>query len=353
MRRQQSRGERPLDWAAGEGLAFATLVTEGTRVRLSGQDSARGTFSHRHAILYNYENGNAYTPLQHLTPDQDRFEVYNSPLSEAGVLGFEYGYSIAYPDALVMWEAQFGDFVNTAQVIVDQFLAGAEDKWFSLSGLVLLLPHGQEGQGPEHSSCRLERFLALAADDNMQIVSPSTPAQIFHVLRRQVRRLWRKPLVVLTPKSFLRHPSAASTLDDLATGRFQRVIPDSTTDPAGVRRVLLCSGKVYYELLAERQKQQRGDIALVRVEQFYPLADETLAAALAGYAAGTPVFWVQEEPANMGAGPYLRLRFGDRLLGRRPFAVISRPAAASPASGSAAGYKLEQERLLAAALAPL
>ncbi len=351
LRRQQAHAEKPLDWAAGEALAFATLVTEGTRVRLSGQDSARGTFSHRHAILYDHEDGHACTPLQNLAPDQAPFEVYNSPLSEAGVLGFEYGYSIAYPDALVLWEAQFGDFVNTAQVLLDQFIAGAEDKWFSLSGLVLLLPHGQEGQGPEHSSCRVERFLALAADDNMQIVSPSTPAQFFHLLRRQVQRPWRKPLVVLTPKSFLRHPLATSTLDELATGRFQRVIPDATTDPSGVRRILLCSGKVYYELRAEREKRQRHDTALARVEQFYPLADETLAAALAGYPDGTPVFWVQEEPANMGAGPHFRLRFGTTLLGRWPFAVVSRPAAASPASGSAAGYKLEQERLLAAAFA--
>jgi 2-oxoglutarate dehydrogenase E1 component len=353
QRRQQARGEKPLDWAAGEALAFATLATEGTRVRLSGQDSARGTFSHRHAILYDYEDGRPYTPLQHVAPEQAPFEVCNSPLSEAGVVGFEYGYSIAYPDALVMWEAQFGDFVNTAQVFVDQFLAGAEDKWFSLSGLVLLLPHGQEGQGPEHSSARLERFLSLAAEDNMQIACPSTPAQMFHLLRRQVRRPWRKPLVVLTPKSLLRHPQAVSSLDELASGRFQRVIPDMATDASRVRRVLLCSGKVYYELQAARQAQQRDDVALVRVEQFYPLADEALVAALAAYRDGTPLFWVQEEPENMGAWPHFRIRFGTTLLGRWPLERVTRPASASPASGSTASYKLEQERLIAQALANL
>ena len=351
QRQQQARGERPLDWAAGEALAFGSLVTEGTRVRLSGQDSARGTFSHRHAILYDHEDGRPYTPLQNLSPGQAPFDVVNSPLSEAGVLGFEYGYSVAYPDALVMWEAQFGDFVNTAQVYIDQFLAGAEDKWFSLSGLVLLLPHGQEGQGPEHSSARLERFLELAAQDNMQIVYPSTPAQLFHVLRRQVLRRWRKPLIVLTPKSLLRHAKTTSTLDELSQGRFQRVIPDAGVDARRVTRVLLCSGKVYYELLAEREKLERGDVALVRIEQFYPLADETLRAALEPYTVGTPMYWVQEEPANMGAAPHFRVRFGQMLFERWPLAFVSRPASASPASGHHASFRLEQERLLARALA--
>ena len=352
QRRQMARGERPLDWAAGEALAFATLVVEGARVRLSGQDSARGTFSQRHTILHDYVDGHPYIPLQHLSPDQAAFDPLNSPLSEAGVLGFEYGYSIAYPDALLMWEAQFGDFVNAAQVFVDQFIASAEYKWFSLSGLVLLLPHGQEGQGPEHSSARLERFLALAAEDNMQIVQPSTPAQYFHCLRRQVRRRWRKPLIVLTPKSLLRHPRATSTLDELAAGRFQRVIPDAPAQPDAVRRVLLCSGKVHYELLAEREKRGRTDVALLRVEQFYPLADEVWQAALAPYPAAAPAFWVQEEPANMGAGPHFRLRFGSAVCGR-PFQVVSRPASASPASGSTASYKLEQQRLLDQAFAGL
>jgi len=345
-RGQMATGQRPLDWATGEALAFATLLTENTRVRLSGQDSARGTFSHRHAILYDQVDNNPYIPLQHLADDQAPFDPCNSPLSEVGVLGFEYGYSIAYPDGLVLWEAQFGDFVNAAQVYIDQFLASAEDKWNSLSGLVLLLPHGLEGQGPEHSSARPERFLMLAAEDNLQVVYPSTPAQYFHVLRRQIHRRWRKPLIVLTPKSLLRHPQATSSLDELAHGRFQRVIADDTVDPARVRRILLCSGKIFYELSRERAKRGRDDTALVRVEQYYPLAEEVLLSTLAPYAEGVPAFWVQEEPRNMGAGPHFAVRFGSVLPGSRPFAIISRPASASPATGSAGSHKLEQEHLI-------
>ncbi len=349
LRRQMARGEKPLDWAAGESLAFASLCVEGMRVRLSGQDSGRGTFSHRHAVLHDYETSERYIPLQHLAPDQAPFEVFNSPLSEAGVLGFDYGFALAYPDALVLWEAQFGDFVNTAQVYIDQFISGAEDKWFSLNGIALLLPHGQEGQGPEHSSCRLERFLQLCAEDNMQVCCPSTPAQMFHLLRRQVVRPIRKPLIVLTPKSFLRHPQAVSTLDELASGRFQRVLPDATVRPGEVRAVLMCMGKIYYELLAEREKRGRRDVALVRVEQFYPLRDEHLQAGLAGIPDGTPVYWTQEEPLNMGAAPYFRLRYGDRLLGRHPLGYRGRPESSSPATGSSASFKLEQARLMESA----
>lgn len=352
-RRQMAAGQRPVDWSAAEALAFASLVAEGTRVRMSGQDSGRGTFSQRHAVLHDHETGEPYIPLQHVAAEQAPFHVLNSPLSEAGVLGYEYGYSIAYPDGLVIWEAQFGDFVNTAQVYVDQFLASAEEKWHSLSGLVLLLPHGLEGQGPEHSSARLERFLMLAAEDNMQIVNPSTPAQYFHVLRRQVRRPWRKPLVVLTPKSLLRHPQAVSPLDELAAGRFQRVVPDMTAEPGAVRRVLLCSGKVYYDLQPARAAQQRSDVAIVRIEQYYPLPEELLRAALAPYPADAELVWVQEEPRNMGAWPHFRIRFGTALGGRGPLRVVSRPAAASPATGSAASHKLEQQRLVEAAFAPL
>lgn len=351
-RRQMAAGQRPLDWAAGEALAFASLVTEGVRVRLSGQDSGRGTFSQRHAILHDYETGQAFIPLQHVAPEQAPFNVYNSPLSEAGVLGYEYGYSIAYPDGLVLWEAQFGDFVNVAQVFIDQFLASAEEKWHSLSGLVLLLPHGMEGQGPEHSSARLERFLMLAAEDNLQVVQPSTPAQFFHCLRRQVLRTWRKPLVVMTPKSLLRHAQATSPLDDLTRGRFERVLGDDLPDAKAVRRVLLCSGKLFYELRQARAERECGDVAIVRIEQFYPLADETLAAALAPYADGTPAWWVQEEPANMGAAPHLQLRFAPAVLGRLPFSVVSRPPAASPATGSAGSHRLEQQRVIERALAP-
>ena len=345
-RRQMARGERPLDWAAGEALAFATLATEGTRVRLSGQDSCRGTFSHRHAVIYDMTDGRPYTPLQHLDPQQVPVEIFNSPLSEAGVLGFEYGYSLDYPDALVLWEAQFGDFANAAQVIIDEFVTSAEGKWNYLSGLVLLLPHGYEGQGPEHSSARLERYLELAAEDNIQVVVPSTPAQMFHVLRRQVLRQWRKPLVVITPKSLLRHPRAVSSLDELATGTFQRILPDTQIHNGAVRRVLLCTGKIYYELLEGRERLERYDVAIVRLEQLYPLPEEVLSAGLARYADGTPVFWVQEEPENMGAWRYLRVRFGRRLIGRLPFSGIYRPASASTATGSASSHKMEQRQLI-------
>lgn len=344
-RAEMARGKRPLDWAAGEALALASLVTEGFRVRLSGQDSCRGTFSQRHAVLYDYQDGRPYCPLAQLDPNQAPFEVFNSPLSEAGVLGFEYGYSLDRPDGLVLWEAQFGDFVNVAQVIVDQFIASAETKWKRLSGLVLLLPHGFEGMGPEHSSARLERFLSLAADHNLQVVNPTTPAQYFHLLRRQVIRVWRKPLVVMTPKSLLRSPQASSTLDDCARGRFQRVIPDS--DPARkAEGVLLCSGKIYYELAKERDDLGRRDVAIVRVEQLYPLPVEALRQALAPYPDGTPVYWVQEEPENQGAWRYLLARFGYDLFDRLPLSSVYRRAASSPATGSGSAHRLEQKELL-------
>lgn len=353
LRRRMARGEAPLDWAAAEALALATLAVGGARVRLSGQDSGRGTFSHRHAILHDVEDGRVWIPLQNLSSDQAPVTILNSPLSEAGVLGFEYGYSIAYPDALVMWEAQFGDFVNAAQVIVDQFLAGAEDKWRSLSGLVLLLPHGFEGQGPEHSSARLERFLQLAAEDNLQIVVPTTPAQFFHLLRRQVLRPWRKPLVVMTPKSMLRHPRAVSTLDELADGRFERVLPDALSRPAAdVARVLLCSGKLAWELEEERERRARPDVAILRLEQLYPLADERVSAALASYGSDVPVVWVQDEPVNMGAWPYLRGRWGDTSPGGRSLTTVARAESASPATGSASSHRLEQQQIFAQAFPP-
>ena len=347
-RAEMARGERPLDWAAGEALAFASLLTEGVRVRLTGQDSERGTFSHRHAVLHDIAGGGRHIPLQHLAAGQSPFEIHNSPLSEAGVLGFEYGYSLDMPDSLVVWEAQFGDFHNAAQVIIDQFVASAEDKWNRLSGLVLLLPHGFEGQGPEHSSARVERFLQLCARDNMQVVNPTTPAQIFHLLRRQILRAYRKPLVVMTPKSLLRHPRALSQLDSVTrSGRFQRILGDAL-DPQGVEQILLCSGKIYYELLAEREEKLRSDVALLRLEQLYPLADAELERALAPYGEGIPVTWVQEEPRNMGAWGYLRLRWGDELLGH-PFQGVTRPRSASPATGSGSSHRLEQAELVRAA----
>jgi 2-oxoglutarate dehydrogenase E1 component len=350
-RREMARGERPLDWSAGEALAFATLAIEGRPVRLTGQDAERGTFSHRHAILHDYETGRRYLPFENLGPGQATVAIYNSPLSEIAVLGFEYGYSLDCPDGLIMWEAQFGDFWNVAQPIVDQFIAAAEEKWRRLSGITLLLPHGFEGMGPEHSSARIERFLQMAADDNLQVVVPSTPAQLFHCLRRQVLRRWRKPLILLTPKSLLRHPRVVSTIDDLANGRFERILPDTlTARNVEVSRILLCSGKIYYELEQARDKLQRPDVAILRIEQLYPLSDEALQFALRSYKEEIPVFWVQEEPANMGALHYFRVRFCNRLLGR-PFATISRPASASPATGSHNAHKKEQERIIAAAFA--
>ncbi len=346
MRRDMVEGGRPLDWSAAEALAFASLAAEGIRIRLTGQDSARGAFSQRHAVLHDYETGQTYVPLQHVAPDQASVEIHDSPLSEVGVLGFEYGYSLECPDGLVAWEAQFGDFCNAAQVIIDQFITSAEDKWKRLSGLVLLLPHGFEGQGPEHSSARLERFLLLAADHNIQVTQPTTPAQYFHLLRRQMLRPLRKPLVVLTPKSLLRHPKVVSTFDDLATGTFQRVIPDTLERKRHARRILLCSGKIYYDLAAKREELGRDDVAIVRVEQLYPLQEESLQAALATYADGTHVYWVQEEPENMGAWRYMRARFAEKLVGRLPLRGVYRAESASPATGSAAVHKLEQAQLI-------
>ncbi len=350
-RREMAAGKRPLDWSAGENLALATLAIEGVRIRLTGQDAERGTFSHRHAVLHDFEDGHTYMPLAHLAPEQAPVDIDNSPLAEIAPLAFEYGYSMDRPEALVMWEAQFGDFVNVAQVIIDQFLTSAEDKWRRLSGLALLLPHGLEGAGPEHSSARIERFLSLAAEDNIQVAQPTTPAQIFHLLRRQVLRPWRKPLVVMTPKSLLRLPAASSSLDDLTTGTYQRVIADArpAAQQKKTERVLLCTGKLYYELDKKRTELERDDVAILRLEQLAPFPGETLRRSLAEYRAETPVFWVQEEPENMGAWAHLRVRFLERMFDRHPFAGISRPASASPATGSHASHKLEQEALLAEA----
>lgn len=344
-RRREMAGTRPIDWSTAEALAFATLAIEGHRVRLSGQDTPRGTFSQRHAVLYDTEDGRIHVPLQHIAPNQAPVEVYNSPLSEAGVLGFEYGYSLDCPDGLILWEAQFGDFVNAAQVIIDQFLVSAEEKWRRLSGLVLLLPHGFEGQGPEHSSARLERFLELAVNGNIQVVNPTTPAQYFHVLRRQVLRRWRKPLVMMTPKSLLRRPHAVSTLEDLEKGGFRRILFDRAV-PERVERVLLCSGRIYYDLVEMREELKRDDVAIVRLEQLYPLHDEELHRALVSYRSTVPVVWVQDEPANMGAWRYLFARFGDALLGIHPFSAVCRPASASPATGWGALHRIEQAKLL-------
>jgi 2-oxoglutarate dehydrogenase E1 component len=346
------------DWGTGEMLAYASLAADKAPVRLSGQDVQRGTFSHRHAVLIDTVTGEPFSPLSRLASAPGRFEARNSPLSEAGVLGFEYGYALDYPEALVVWEAQFGDFLNGAQVIVDQFITSSEDKWHRLSGLVLLLPHGYEGQGPEHSSARIERFLQNCAEDNIQVCNLTTPAQLFHVLRRQVLRPWRKPLVIASPKSLLRVATTSkglhrpvSTITDLSEGRFQRVIGDvGTVDPHDVKKIILCSGKVYYDLALAREARGRHDVAILRLEQLYPI-DGELTAALAPYKDGTELVWVQEEPRNYGGWYYILANLPDRLGDRLPLSCVARAPSASPATGSKACHVAEQQILLDEALA--
>ena len=350
MRREMAMGERAADWGMGEALAFGTLAGEGIRVRMSGQDVRRGTFSHRHATLVDFETGEEYTSLEHISSDQGSFRIYDSLLSEYGVLGFEYGYSLDTPDGLVLWEAQFGDFVNGAQVIIDQFLVSSESKWRRVSGLVLLLPHGMEGQGPEHSSARLERFLNMSINDNIQICNFTTPAQYFHALRRQVLRPYRKPLIVMSPKSLLRHPAAASDLADFYTGKFQPVIPDTLADPAKVNRVLLCSGKIYFDLDAARKENNLENVAIIRIEQLAPLRFDEILDALSDYPEGSQCIWVQEEHRNMGAWFYMNRQLKPLLLSFFRWGGISRPVSASPATGSNTRHKLEQAHLIRQAL---
>jgi 2-oxoglutarate dehydrogenase E1 component len=346
-RTSMAAGDKPCDWGMGEALAFGTLLAQGIRVRLSGQDSRRGTFSHRHATLFDYETGAEYTPLARIRDKQGVFDVRDSPLSEAGVLGFEYGYSLDMPEGLTIWEAQFGDFVNAAQVIIDQFLASSEAKWNRVSGLVMLLPHGMEGQGPEHSNARLDRFLNLSVRDNWQVCNFTTPAQYFHALRRQVLRPYRKPLVVMSPKSLLRHPLATSPLSEFTEGAFQYVIPDaSIQDPKQIRKVLLCTGKVYYDLFAAREERKRHDVAIIRIEQLYPLHKDEVLKCLKSVPGGTPVAWVQEEPKNMGAWNYINREIPGLLRGSFPWECVSRALASSPATGSAMRHKREQALLM-------
>ncbi|KAA5540241.1 2-oxoglutarate dehydrogenase E1 component [Roseiconus nitratireducens] len=353
-RRKMASGEKPFDWATAELAAFATLLADGTSIRLTGQDCQRGTFSQRHAVQHDVKTGATYMPLEHIGEHlgfkQGRVEMHNSPLSEAGVLGFEYGYSLDAPDDLVMWEAQFGDFWNCAQVIVDQFIASAEDKWNRLSGLVMLLPHGFEGQGPEHCSARVERFLAMSAEHNIQVCQPTTPAQYFHLLRRQVLRNWRKPLVVLTPKSLLRHPEVISDRSELSDGGFHRILGDPEVDLATARRVMLCTGKIYYDLKKSRRERELEDVALIRVEQLYPLEAEQLISALSGLPRGRDVYFVQDEPLNMGAWPYIKLKFGDEIASTGwELVPVTRAESASPSTGSMAAHLLEQKELIEAA----
>lgn len=347
-------GKSPVDWAMGEALAFGTLLLEGTPVRLSGQDSARGTFTQRHAVLINQETAERYVSLNHLKAQKAMIDVLDSPLSEAGVLGFELGYSLADPHSLVLWEAQFGDFANGAQVIIDQYIAAGESKWLRMSGLVLLLPHGYEGQGPEHSSARLERCLQLCAENNLQVVNCSTPANYFHVLRRQMHRLFRKPLIVMTPKSLLRNRHAVSSLADMATGTtFRPVIGDPFVDPQKVERVVLCSGKVYYDLLLKRETLENQQVALVRLEQFYPFPHEALLQELMRYPKAA-VFWCQEEPENNGAWSFLDRRLEDVMRKRDGASTrvlyVGRLESAATATGSQSRHLAEQEALIMKAL---
>jgi len=338
-RRKMVNETKTFDWAMGELLAYASLLKEGHTVRLSGEDVKRGTFSHRHAVVTLPDTDEEYTPMNTLGTDA-KFYIYNSLLSEYGVLGYEYGYALANPNALTIWEAQFGDFINGAQIIVDQYLVSAETKWQRGNGLVMLLPHGYEGQGPEHSSARIERFMELCADNNIQVANCTTPANFFHILRRQLHRDFRKPLVIFSPKSLLRHPACVSKLEDFTQGKFQEVIDDAyTQDAKKVTRVLFCSGKIYYELLEKQQADKRTDVAIVRVEQLYPTPVLEMEAIKAKYTNANEFVWVQEEPENMGAWPFMLRKFRKSDL---QLEVISRKEAASPATGYAKQHAKQQ-----------
>jgi 2-oxoglutarate dehydrogenase E1 component len=350
-RAEMIEGKVPIDWGMGELLAYGSLLWEGYHVRFSGQDSSRGTFSHRHANLVDVENGKDYTALQHIKPEQGSFTLFDSPLSEAGVLGFEFGYTLGDPYCLTIWEAQFGDFANGAQVIIDQFITSSEEKWLRMSGIVLLLPHGFEGQGPEHSSARMERFLQMCADDNMQVCDVTTPAQYFHLVRRQIHRNYRKPLIIMSPKSLLRHPQATSSPDDLIRGRFREVLYDKLESPPDqVRRVVLCTGKVYYDLLAERTRRKIADVALIRVEQLYPFPREQVQTVMDYYPKAKDVVWAQEEPKNMGAWDFAEPRLRETLPRGLTPRFIGRASSASPATGSHRVHEEQQMALVAEAL---
>ncbi|MEA2489025.1 MAG: multifunctional 2-oxoglutarate metabolism enzyme, partial [Acidobacteriota bacterium] len=372
-RKAMAEGRDPMDWGTAEQLAFGSLLLDGFRVRLSGQDVGRGTFSHRHSMVHDYTTGEAYVPLNALAqqataapvtdpvvmenalsqetndPEAEvNFSVYDSSLSEYGVLGFEYGYSVADPGSVVIWEAQFGDFMNGAQIVIDQFISSAEEKWGQHSGLVMNLPHGYEGQGPEHSSARLERFLTLCAEGNLQVIYPTTPAQYFHALRRQMKNNPRKPLVIMTPKSLLRHPQATSTVNELTNGRFEPVLHDVATSTE-VKRVVLTSGKVYYDLKAARDHAS-ANVAILRLEQYYPFPHALLADALKGYPNATEIVWVQEEPRNMGAWPFINERIAAVLGTNQTLQYVGRPISAAPATGSHHRHEEQQKALVQRAL---
>lgn len=353
-------GAEPLNWGAAETLAYASLVDEGYPVRITGEDVGRGTFSHRHSELYNMKDGSMYIPLSHISESQARFDTFNSLLSEEAVLAFEYGYATSVPNGLTIWEAQFGDFANGAQVVIDQFISSGETKWQRLSGLTLLLPHGYEGQGPEHSSARLERYLQLCAEDNMQVVTPTTPAQIFHVLRRQVPRPVRKPLIVMTPKSLLRHKLAVSSLEDLAMGKFETVLPEiDSLDTAQITRLLLCGGKVYYDLLEKRREYNLNHVAIVRIEQLYPLPEQRILVEIAKYPNLNEIIWAQEEPLNQGAWYYLAPQLFRLIAPPKPATrptkaylldPVARPSSAAPAAGYVKMHTEQQQKVVNDAL---
>ena len=348
-RRAEMIENNEIDWGMAEALAFGSLLTEGRHIRLAGQDVRRGTFGHRHGVIVDKQTGWQYKPLKQCYENGAKLAIYDSPLSEYAAMGFEYGYSVERPDVLVLWEAQFGDFANGAQTIIDEYISSGEQKWGQRSSLVLLLPHGFEGQGPDHSSARVERFLQLCAQDNMTVAIPSTPASYFHLLRWQMHSPLTRPLVVFNPKSLLRSKAAASHTEDFTSGTFRAVIGDSSVDAAAVQKVLICSGKVYYDLLAEKQKRGANDVAIVRMERLYPLPVVTLNAALEGISQSAEVRFVQEEPANQGAWPFLSMHLSEMI--NRNVQRVSRPASSSPAVGSHHRHEVEQAALVEAAFA--
>jgi 2-oxoglutarate dehydrogenase E1 component len=351
-RRRMAAGEIPMDWGFAETLAYATLIEDGHDFRLVGQDSGRGTFFHRHATVHDQNTGEPYVPLQHLFDNQPRFTVIDSLLSEEAVLGFEYGYAVSDPERLVIWEAQFGDFANVAQVVIDQFISSGGTKWGLYNGLTLLLPHGYEGQGAEHSSARLERFLQLCAEKNMQVCVPTTPAQIYHLLRRQMVRTLRMPLVVMTPKSLLRHKNATSALTELTEGGFRMIIEDQEPlDPKRIKKVVLCSGKVYYELREQRHSKGREDTAILRIEQLYPFPKKQLMKALAPYRHVDTVVWCQEEPQNQGAWDQIKHRLYEQMWPGARLYYVGRAVSPAPAVGYPRLHQVQQETLVEDAIA--
>jgi 2-oxoglutarate dehydrogenase E1 component len=350
-RKKMAEGTLPVDWGMAESLAYASILTSGNMVRITGQDVGRGTFSHRHAVLHDQKTGDAHVPLQNISADQSLFRIYDSLLSEVAVLAFEYGFATTTPNALVVWEAQFGDFANSAQVVIDQFITSGEHKWQRLCGLTMLLPHGYEGQGPEHSSARLERFLQLCAEHNIQVCLPTTSAQVFHMLRKQVLCPMRKPLVVMSPKSLLRHKETVSTLEEMAEGSFQVVLDeiDDTINPENVRKIVVCSGKVYYDLLAERRKREITDIAIIRLEQLYPFPEKEYEACLLRYPNVQKIAWSQEEPKNQGAWYSSQHHFQRPIKKHFPKIVLGyagREASAAAAAGYPALHLAQLEKFL-------